>query len=95
MHSVQPVDTAFSVVFIFLTESTFEPHFAGCVKNKIKMLYIGLGQIGLDPRTHSKQNLKEYRFIEKVCSLEFFPTCFNLIFCLFCYEIPQRSEIVA
>lgn len=59
------------------------------------MLYIGLGQIGLDPRTHSKQNLKEYRFIEKVCSLEFFPTCFNLIFCLFCYEIPQRSEIVA
>lgn len=82
-------------LYIFLTESTCEPHFVGFDKNIIKMLYIGLGQIGLDPRTHSKKNLKEYRFIEKVYSLEFLPTCFSLIVCLFCYEIPQKSEIVA
>ena len=81
--------------FFFLAESTCEPHFVGFVKNIIKMLYKGLGQIGLDPRTYSKQNLKEYMFIEKVCSLGFPPACFNLVFCLFCYEIPQRSETVA
>lgn len=94
LRSVPLVDTAF-FFFSFLAKSTCEPHFAGFVKNIIKMLYKGLGQIGLDPRTHSKQNLKEYRFIEKVGSLGFPPTCFNLIFCVFCYEIPQRSETVA
>lgn len=74
LYYVQPVDT------IFLAESTCEPHFAGFVKNIIKMLYKGLGQIGLHPRTHSKQNLKEHTIIEKVCSLGFLPLALTWYF---------------
>lgn len=29
------------------------------------MLYKGLGQVGLDPRTHSQQSMEEYRRVEK------------------------------
>lgn len=56
------------------------------------MLYRGVCQIGLHPRTHSKQNLEEYIVQEMVRPLGLPPTSFNLIFCSSYYEIPQRGE---